>query len=146
MLLLPTEMFLRLLKNTKKKKKKNQPPLPLHPRNSQTYYKCFPEYIGSNTSTHGESKRTVGCYSVPIVQNTTQEKSVCVCVRGYVCVRARYFQQLVCIYEVAHMLGLDILVLGPLKDKAVWGSAKAKFSLQVPLNTAKREEINDPIT
>lgn len=87
----------------------------------------------------------MGCYSVPIVQNTTQEKSVCVCV--CVSARARYFQQLVCIYEVVHMLGLDILVSGPLKDKAVWGSAKAKFSLQVLLNTAKREEeINDPIT
>lgn len=62
---------------------------------------------------------------IPIVQNTTQEKK---CVRVCVCLRARaYFQQLVCIYEVVHMLGLDILVSGPLKDKAVWGSAKASF-------------------
>lgn len=62
---------------------------------------------------------------------------MCACV----CVCLRALQQLVCdIYEVVHMLGLDILVSGPLKDKAVWGSAKAKFSLQVLLNAAKRKK------
>lgn len=116
----PQKCFWDCSKIPKKRKKSTTTPPPK--KNSQTYRKCFPEYIGSNTSTQGESKRTVGCYSVPIVQNTTQEKSVCMCA----CVCVRTVSNSWCIYEIVHMLGW-IYFLGSLKDKAVWVVLRPSF-------------------
>lgn len=80
----------------------------------------------------------MSCYSVPVSRIPLRKKSVCVCV----CVSARAFPTGSVIYKESSTCAcLDILVYsGPLKDKAVWGSAKAKFSLQVLFIIARGEE------
>lgn len=75
-----------------------------------------------------------------------RKKFVCACEWVGVCVLGSAISESWFIHEILHIVTY-ILVVGSLKDIAVLDTANATFSLQVLLNTVKREEkINNLLT
>lgn len=124
-MLLHEEVFLRLCKNTKQKKKKNPQP----------YHKCFPEYTAKYLNTRRDhlSKKNSGLLQRSYCPDQQSEE---MSVRARACAGKHYFHKLVYTGKSAHA-PLDTLISGSLKDKADLGNAKATLSLQVLLNIVK---------
>lgn len=125
-MLLHEEVFLRLCKNTKQKKKNPQP-----------YHKCFPEYTAKYLNTRRDhlSKKNSGLLQRSYCPDQQSEE---MSVRARACAGKHYFHKLVYTGKSAHA-PLDTLISGSLKDKADLGNAKATLSLQVLLNIVKGE-------